>query len=137
MTECRAIFDTVYRPGELTAVAYAGDKEIGRFTMRTPGEAAGLRVEREYADGALLWLAVSPVDTAGEVCAGHDITVKAKVEGAEMLGFGSGDPRPVHNYNEGMTKTWNGRAVLILRRHEEDAIRVHAESEVGSADWNG
>ena len=137
LTECRAIFDTVYRPGELTAVAYAGDKEIGRFTMRTPGEAAGLRVEREYADGALLWLAVSPVDTAGEVCAGHDITVKAKVEGAEMLGFGSGDPRPVHNYNEGMTKTWNGRAVLILRRHEEDAIRVHAESEVGSADWNG
>ena len=55
----------------------------------------------------------------------------AQVEGAQLLGFGSGDPKPLLNYNEGRCKTWKGRAQLILRKNGTGPIRVCLSSDSG------
>jgi len=38
-----------------------------------------------------------------------------EVEGAALLGFGSGDPKPVYNYIGNITRTFRGRAMAIVR----------------------
>jgi len=53
------------------------------------------------------------------------------VEGAQLLGFGSGDPKPLLNYNEGRCKTWKGRAQLILKKAGPGPIRLTLCSESG------
>ena len=134
LTGFRTSFETEYRPGTLEVASYEKGAELGRFRLETPGEAAGLRIEKEWEDGGLLWLSVAPVDAQGRVCAGRDLELTAAVAGGELLGFGSGDHSPLYNYNENRAKTWNGRAQLILRRGE-GPLSVHVESALGAADW--
>ena len=43
---------------------------------------------------------------------------------------GSGNPKPVYNFNEGVTETFHGRALLILRKTKEGGhgtVTVRAE----------
>ncbi len=98
----RALFETVYVPGELKAADL-----LGSFALNT-AEAAELAVSRDFEGDELVYLSVTRT--------GGDALVTAEVTGADLLGFGSGNPRPEENYNVGRTRTWNGRAQLILKK---------------------
>jgi hypothetical protein len=106
----RALFETVYEPGELRAVDHNG-----AFMLSTP-LASALKLEKTYWGETLCY-----VDVA---LTGPDDTLTAEVTGAELFGFGSGDPKPKHNYCDGRTETWNGRALLILKRAGDGPVHV-------------
>ena len=131
LERCRALFDTVYEPGTLEAVAYRGGAELGRYTLRTPGPERQLRLEKEEEGGELIFLKAAITDAAGEPVISADELLVAEAEGAQLLGFGSGDPKPLLNYNEGRCKTWKGRAQLILRKNGTGPIRVRLSSDSG------
>ena len=60
-----------------------------------------------------------------------DKKLTAEVTGdIDLAGFGSGDPKPKYNYNEGITETFHGHALLILRKPKENGtchVKIEAE----------
>ena len=131
LERCRALFDTVYEPGSLEAVAYRDGLELGRFALHTPGPERVLRLEKDYEGEELVFLTASITDGEGSIVISADELLTAQAEGAQLLGFGSGDPKPLLNYNEGKCKTWKGRAQLILKKTGPGPIRVALSAESG------
>jgi beta-galactosidase len=56
------------------------------------------------------------------------------VDGAELLGVGSGDPKPTLNYPSCKTWTYGGRAQIILKKTGKKQIKVRVLSESASAE---
>ena len=53
-----------------------------------------------------------------------------EVEGAALLGFGSGDPKPAYNYTGNTTRTFRGRAMAIVRGEGTVTVRCDMCSAV-------
>lgn len=124
----RTFFETVYEPGTVTAVSYENGMEIGRMELKTAGDDRSLHVEEEaYAgpDAAkqeLVYVQVEMRDASGTLAADDNQEIILSAEGdAEVLGFGSADPKPGHNYNEGVTDLYGGRAQIILKKNSKPA----------------
>jgi beta-galactosidase len=145
-TDFRTIFELTYNPGCLEAVVYEAGKEISRSALSTAGETSDIVIgSKEEVDilneyrkvtghsfdahmqNELIYLPVLLTDDSGSVVTGNDMELSISVTGGALLmGFGSGDPKPLHNYNEGTTRTWNGRALAVLRRISDEEICVKA-----------
>lgn len=128
-----ARFDTIYEPGEVTAVAYENGQEISRHSLYSAGEAVGIGIEREgYRSDELIYLDVTVIDHDGQVVTDTDMEITARVSGdAVLAGFGSGNPKPLHNYIDSVTDTFHGRALLVLKKTAESGnVNVHIESPI-------
>ena len=131
LTDCRALFETVYTPGEIKAVSYENGTAQGVFSLHSPEGPAALTLSCELNGEELIYLAAELRSADGIVDTSSDVLLTAEVSGAELLGFGSGDPCPLLNYNEGRTRTWNGRAQMILRKCGAGPVSVIVTSETG------
>lgn len=123
----RTLFETTYQCGTVTAVVYEGGKEIARTDLTTASEHVHLALHTEEATGEeLLFVNLALQDENGVTMTDMDCEVNVKVSGAATLvGLGSGDPKPIHNYNENVTKMWNGRAQMVLRKGMADgAVQI-------------
>lgn len=134
----RTLFETIYEPGTLTAVVYEEGEEISRSELSTvKGEQKlVMSAEKEvYAseENELIYLPVEIRDEADTLVYGNDQKLILTVEGgAEAVGFGSGNPKPKYNFNEGVTETFEGRALVILKRNGNGGtIKVKVEAENG------
>lgn len=59
-------------------------------------------------------------DKNGVLAADDNQKITLSVEGnVEILGFGSGNPKPNYNYNEGVTELFGGRAQIVLKNPSE------------------
>ena len=123
----------MYEPGTLRAQNYQKQEVLGFAELFTPEKETMLRISEDYSGDELVFLTVSLTDGSGVPVSGTDEQLAAAVEGAELLGFGSGNPRPRLNYNEGKAETYQGRAQLILRRTGTGPVRVRVQSETGKA----
>ncbi|MCI6998259.1 MAG: DUF4982 domain-containing protein [Eubacterium sp.] len=118
----RTLFETKYAPGTLTAVVYEDGTEISRCELATVKGEQKLYMEAEkgvYAseDHELIYVSIEIRDEAGTLVYNHDRKLNLTVEGgAAAVGFGSGNPKPMYNFNEGVTETFHGRALLILKK---------------------
>ncbi|WP_288047844.1 glycoside hydrolase family 2 TIM barrel-domain containing protein [Nocardia sp.] len=120
--EYLARFETEYRPGELTAVAYHADgSELGRTTLISAGP--GLRLtlscdrDRLHADGAdLAFLDIALTDDHGTVKPLSDREITVTVDGAAtLLGLGSAAPTTEEPFTDPVHSTHHGRALAVLR----------------------
>ena len=60
-------------------------------------------------------------DQNGVLAADDNQKITLSVDGeVEVLGFGSGNPKPNYNFNEGVTELFGGRAQIIIKKPEED-----------------
>lgn len=116
----RALFVTTYEPGALTAVAYENGFEIGRMDLTTAGEDCKFVFGAEEILDELIFVPVAYRDAAGTVAADIDQTIRLAVSGdAELVGFGSGNPKPASNPEKHVTQTFLGRAMIILKKTAE------------------
>ena len=129
-----ATLDTVYEPGEITAVAYEGEREISRFTLRSHGEPERIELTPEKAslaaDGRdLLYVRVRVTDGEGITVDGYEGKLTATVEGGILMGIFSGDPKNEDNYGEDSCHAFCGEAVLVIKTNTSGdiAIRVRAD----------
>ena len=137
----RTLFETTYEPGTLTAVSYEKGQEIGRNELKTAGTERTLVVEQEeYAglkgsDQELIYVQVEMCDQNGVLVTDDNQKITLAVEGeAEVLGFGSGNPKPNYNFNEGVTELFGGRAQIILKKPSETVtLTVKAEDGMKGA----
>ena len=116
-------FETVFRPGRLEAVAYEQGAELGRMELTSAGALHALSLEAEPSEGGLVYVNITLLDEAGRVI-NSDMELTAAVTGGALAGFGSGDPKPTHNYIESVTNTFHGRALAILRRSGCEAVSL-------------
>ena len=130
----RAEFETVYEPGELTAIAYAGGVETGRDLLRSAAGPVLLRAEADRqvitADGtALAYVALTLTDPAGTCWTASDRPVRVEVSGqGVLLGFGSASPSTEERFDATERRTYDGRALAVLRPTSPGKIRLTASA---------
>lgn len=126
----RALFEMTYEPGVLTAILYdRSGQELGRDTLISTGGVTAIKAEIEPSyslkrlkgERKLTFITLNLTDADGRATDSRSYDMKLHIvssENADILGFGSGDPKPLYNYNESVTNTWYGRAQLILEKEE-------------------
>jgi beta-galactosidase len=132
----KAMFKTVYRPGELVAVSYdAQGRELARSSMKTAASATVLTALPEAlaikADGQdLAFIPIHITDPAGIVKMLEDRSVTVDVEGAGTLAaVGSSNPWTEEAYTGTSFTTYYGRMLAIVRSNgEQGQIRVRVSS---------
>lgn len=118
----RADFETVFRPGVLEAVAYLRGAAIGRHVLHTARAAAtvSIAVERAFRrqsdSSSMAFVMLTITDENGSPVTGDDRMIRIEVAGsATVLGFGSADPRSEEPFNSLEHRTFDGRALVVIR----------------------
>ena len=130
----RAQFETVYEPGELSAIAYTGGTETGRHVLRSAVGPVLLRAEADRqviaADGGdLAYVTLTLADAAGTCCTGADRPVRVEVSGhGVLLGLGSASPSTEERFDAAERRTYDGRALAVLRPASPGKIRLTASA---------
>ncbi len=113
-TKCKAVFETVYAPGTLTAVSRRNHVETGKDALMTASYDVHIKWERKGRG----IIEISVVDESGLLNPDADMDVHIEND-VEILGFGSADPKSEENYFDRTIKTYKGRALLVMREGEE------------------
>lgn len=136
----RTLFEIVYEPGTLKAVVYEKGKAVESCELVTPDGEGSLRLSAETLDpgeqeGQLVYIRVSSQDGQGNVISHRERILKASLLGeGRILGFGSADPKTSYPYQTEETRTWQGQALLILRKKDRDPVKIRISSEGEKAD---
>ncbi|WP_259335295.1 DUF4982 domain-containing protein [Bombilactobacillus bombi] len=133
----RTLFELEYLPGQLTAVAYNHDQELGSYTLQTATKQhpqLRLSVEnnvqlmnsrlsyQQGINGDIYYVNIEMVDEAGNLITDNDQELQVQLDNQQdqILGFGSGNPKPLKPFNSLQTTTFNGRALaIILKQHNQ------------------
>jgi beta-galactosidase len=131
----RAEFEMVYEPGDLEAVARSDGQEVGRTALRSakgPVQLA-LQADRDVIGSHphdLAFVTLTLVDDQGSLhgCADRPITVA--VEGPGVLqGLGSANPASEEGFLESSCRTFDGRALAVVRPTGPGEIVVTVSAE--------
>jgi len=120
-TKLTARFEVPYQPGELRAIGLSNGKEVAHTTLQTAGPAKALRLTADRADlradrDDLSYVTVEVVDPRGVVVPNAEIPVRFTVAGAgELAASGSSAPDDAASFRSPLRRTYQGRALAILR----------------------
>lgn len=126
----KALFETVYQPGELTAVSYTAGAQTGQFSLHTAQGAPRLHAEPEQRAYSLknrdmIYIPITMVGENGEAMVKSTAKIRACIEGAaEFMGFGTDEPLPEENFMDDERTLYDGRALLVLRPTAVGTVRV-------------
>lgn len=114
-------FETIYMPGELTAVAYKEGREVGSYSLQSVKDNVKLVAQPEKTDmsfgkNEVIYLPIQVQDEEGVIDVLRNIRVSLSIDGpGELIGFGTDDPLTEENFYD-MTRTlYDGRALAVLR----------------------
>lgn len=118
-------FETVYEPGTLEAVSYVNGQPGERTVLSTVFGNITLKACAEESKGELVYINIENSDDNGNVDTSAVLHLNACVDGAMEVRMGSGNPKPLNMYTEPETDTWNGRALLVIRKKDPaDTVKV-------------
>ena len=132
---CRAVFETIYEPGTLEAVARRDGVEVGRTRLRSASGPVRLLVEVDrptlrvdHAD--LAFVSIELVDEAGICCPTADREIRVELEGPAVLqGLASADPCSENDYTGDRCPTFDGRALAVVRPTAPGRIRITVRAD--------
>lgn len=124
----RAAFKTRYAPGKLTAIACdKAGREISRSELCSAEGKIRLHIdpeEKNVCAGEIVFVPVSLVGANGIVERACDRELSVSVDGAELLAFGSANPRTAERYDAGRYTTYYGRAQAVIRTVRVGTVTV-------------
>ena len=124
----RAKFQVKYAPGTLKAVAYdAHGSELSSSCLQTAEAPLHIAVHPEkerLAPGEVAYLPITMEGANGVVESNGDRKLSIRVEGGELLGFGSANPRTEERYDAGEYTTYYGRALAVIRAGAPGKVTV-------------
>ncbi len=110
-----------WKPGTLVVRGYNGGKTVARYTVKTPGPAASLKLTNQWpnltADGlSIAPIAVRVLDAHGNIVDHSMRTVRFSISGpGSIAGTGNGDPAS-HILNEATySRAFFGRCMALVR----------------------
>lgn len=116
-TACCAVFDTVYHPGEVKAVDNLGEE----YTILSAKNADFLKLEADRTKlltggQQIAFVEISLCDEDGTLNCGAETEITVDVSGAGTLqAVGSAAPITTENLNGVSCRTWQGRALAVVR----------------------
>lgn len=119
-----AAFEVPYQPGELTAIALNGDKEIARKILTTTTQAAAIKLTADRTTiqanrNDLSFIKIEVVDQNGHVILQDPVKIKIAVSGnGELVGSGNANPSDMASVNNLELNTFMGKAQAIIRPFE-------------------
>lgn len=128
---CKASFQVKYASGKLETIAYdANGKETGRNELKS---AKNPRVQllpevKSASVGQLIYVKTIIADENGIIESNRDNKVSIVVEGGELLGFGSANPRTEERFDAGEYTTYYGKALAVIRAMHSGKLIVKAKS---------
>jgi hypothetical protein len=131
----RARFELTYRPGTLTALAYTAGTPTGECALTSASDRLVLRADADRADlradgSDLAFVALTLTDEAGHLHNDRDRTVTVTVDGPAVLqALGSADPVTEETFSTPRHRTFDGRALAIVRPTGPGEITVTATAE--------
>ena len=125
----KAIYKTKYVPGKLEVAAYdVSGNEIGRNKLIS-GEGALQIMTNVQRFGDLSFVEILITDKNGVVESNKDEMLTVSVEGGELLGFGSANPRTEESYLTGSYTTYYGRALAVVRCSNTEKVKLQVKGE--------
>ena len=130
----RAIFDTIYEPGEIKAISYYADGTMEEFLLKTAEDVLTLAVEADKSKitaDDLAYVTIELKDASGILHTTADRKVRISVDGPGYIqGFGSADPWSKENFFDSERTTYYGRALAVIRAGEtEGIINLNVEAD--------
>jgi beta-galactosidase len=130
-----ARFETKYRPGELTAVAFRDGTEVARTSLTSASGSVALSASADRSEiradaSDLAFIEISMRDTTGVLAPDAIAEVSVSVDGpAELVAFATAHPNPEQGFNGSSLSTYNGRALAILRPTGPGRITLTARAQ--------
>ncbi len=131
-TEFKAVFSVPYQTGTLRAEA--GGKSV---ILKTAGEPARLRLTPDRtmmtADGqSLTFVTIEVLDKNGILVPEAAIDCEAIIKGqGQLMAFASADLKDTEPYTSPRSKTWKGRALLVVRStQKKGSVNVSIKSSL-------
>lgn len=130
-----AVIETTYHAGELMAVAIRDGKEVGRTSLVTAVGDVALKISVDRAEISaspddLAYVALELVDEQGELFTSEDRPVTVEVSGAGVLaGMCSANPATTERFADATWRTFDGRALAVIRPTGPGEITVTATAE--------
>lgn len=122
----RALFKVKYEPGEVKAETFdAGGNRLGTDVLKSSSGKASLHLnveETHVKKGEIFHVDVTIAYDDGSVESNGDAEVTMHGDGAELIGFGSADPRSEERFDSGTYRTWYGHGLAIFRLTGEKAV---------------
>lgn len=117
--ENRAIFKTKYASGRIEAIAYdANGNEVSRNALESATGALHIYAVPEVdvaTTGEVVYVNIAIMDSKGVIESTADEKLQVTVEGGELLGFGSANPRTKERFDAGEYTTYYGTALAAVR----------------------
>ncbi|MEW9870735.1 glycoside hydrolase family 2 TIM barrel-domain containing protein [Arthrobacter sp. HS15c] len=136
----RAVFETTYHPGTLTAVSYSDGDEVARHQLataqgRTRVKATADRTQISAADTDLAFIDIALVDDDGSLFSSADQPLTVSVSGPGTLqAFGTANPTNEHtHFTDETHRTYDGRALAIIRPTAAGSITINVSAADGTA----
>ena len=125
---CKASFKMRYVPGTLEAVTYdASGKMTGKTQLVSASGKAEIRIRSEKEQLSPKETAFAEISIVGEngiVESNADRELSVTVEGGELLGFGSADPRTEDSFVSGRYHTYYGKAMAAVRAGDAEEVKI-------------
>ena len=129
--DCRAIFKTKYTAGKIEAIAYdASGKEVSRNELVSASGKTSICAAPEVESaksGEVVYVNIAIVGENGVVESNADRKLTVTVDGGELLGFGSANPRTEECFNEGSYTTYYGMALAAVCVQKDTIVKVSAD----------
>ncbi|TRZ42251.1 beta-galactosidase [Robertkochia solimangrovi] len=135
-TEFKAEFEVIYTTGRLVAKAYQEGKEMESFTLETAKKVKKIQLNADRKSFAangqdLVFVSVAMIDSKGRINPEQEYEINFTIDGpGEIIAVDNGNLRDTDPYAAHSRKTWNGKAMVIVRSGTEaGAIRLQARTE--------
>ena len=130
-SEYKAVFHTQYHAGELKAIAYDREgNEMGESALISADEHTRITITPESTAkiGGLLYVNLDITGANGILECNRDTRLTLSVEGAQVLAFGSANPKTEELYHTLSHTTYYGRSQAVLLV-EETQVRISVSGD--------
>ena len=123
----KAIFPVEYEMGSIKAVVYDTDGEItGEKELLSANGEITVRIIQEEkcapSNNGIIYFDIDLIGENGQIECNKDQRLRAEVSGAELLGFGSANPKTEERYTDGVYTTYFGRAQAVVKKTAESGF---------------
>jgi len=131
------VFDAIYEPGTVTALAYRNGELYSRSHLHTVGDTDRIFVSKEISyltkntkksDEDIVYVNIEARDENGSLCSFDERAVELFADGAEIIGTANGHPTDLTVYTSAKRNLYKGGLVAVLKKHSDSAtVKVKAE----------
>ncbi len=124
-----ATIDIPYEKGVVSIIAYKDGAEVGRASLETTSGATHIALipetDRLIADNReLCYIDISVLDDSERLVPECDSELICDIDGGELMGIFSGDPKAVEHITSNVCRPFEGNAVICLRAKVPGEVKV-------------